>query len=84
MPMLATLRGHTAAKTWVTLVLMAVKEGQGVQTVEAGMVALHEITILQDTRDGVWVRGLPTSTDIIVLGQEYVTAGQRVDATKED
>ncbi len=56
----------------------------GVQSVEVGRVVFHEITILQDTREGVWVSGLPMSTDIIVLGQEYVTAGQVVEATKEE
>lgn len=56
----------------------------GVQSVEAGRVVFHEITILQDTRDGVWVAGLPPSTDIIVLGQEYVTPGQVVEATKQE
>lgn len=56
----------------------------GVQSVEDGKVVFHEITILADTRDGVWVTGLPFSTDIIVLGQEYVTPGQSVDATKQE
>lgn len=54
----------------------------GVQSVEEGKVVFHKITILQDTREGVWVSGLPASVDIIVLGQEYVSAGQAVDATK--
>ena len=56
----------------------------GVQSVEDGRVVFHEITILQDSRDGVWVAGLPPSTDIIVLGQEYVTSGQVVEATKQE
>ena len=54
----------------------------GVQAVEEGKVVFYPITILQDSRDGVWVTGLPASADIIVLGQEYVMAGQTVDATK--
>jgi multidrug efflux system membrane fusion protein len=53
----------------------------GVQSVEDGRVVFHKITIIQDTRDGVWVSGLPAQTDIIILGQEYVAAGQLVDAT---
>ena len=52
----------------------------GVQSVEEGKVVFYPITILQDTREGVWVSGLPLKTDLIVLGQEYVTAGQSVDA----
>lgn len=53
----------------------------GVRTVENGKVAFYAITILQDTRDGVWVTGLPASTDVITVGQDFVTAGQTVNAT---
>jgi multidrug efflux system membrane fusion protein len=53
----------------------------GVRTVENGVVAFHAITIVSDTRDGVWVTGLPLSADVITVGQENVTAGQAVDAT---
>jgi multidrug efflux system membrane fusion protein len=53
----------------------------GVRTVEDGVVAFHEITIVSDTRDGVWVTGLPLRADVITVGQENVTAGQAVKAT---
>lgn len=52
----------------------------GVQTVKSGTVAFHSIEILGDTREGMWVTGLPPFVDVIVLGQEYVTEGQKVDA----
>ena len=38
------------------------------------------MTILQDTRDGVWVTGLPPKVDVITVGQEFVQAGQTVEA----
>lgn len=53
----------------------------GVRTVEDGLVAFHAITIVSDTRNGVWVTGLPISADVITIGQENVTAGQAVDAS---
>ncbi|ODT71266.1 MAG: hypothetical protein ABS75_08255 [Pelagibacterium sp. SCN 63-23] len=53
----------------------------GVRTVEDGVVAFYPITIVSDTRQGVWVTGLPISADIITIGQENVTSGQRVDAS---
>lgn len=53
----------------------------GVRTVEDGVVAFHPITIVSDTREGVWVTGLPLVTDVITVGQENVTAGQEVDAS---
>ena len=53
----------------------------GVRTVEDGVVAFYPITIVSDTREGVWVTGLPMTADVITIGQENVTAGQQVDAS---
>ncbi|HWV20381.1 MAG TPA: efflux RND transporter periplasmic adaptor subunit [Devosia sp.] len=53
----------------------------GVRTVENGVVAFHEVTIVSDTRQGVWVTGLPPVTEVITVGQEGVTAGQAVKAS---
>lgn len=54
----------------------------GVRAVKDGIVAFHKISILKDTNKGTWVTGLPNSIDIIILGQEYVTSGQEVEASK--
>ena len=53
----------------------------GVRTVENGVVAFHPVTIVNDTREGVWVTGLPAVADVITVGQESVTAGQAVKAS---
>jgi membrane fusion protein, multidrug efflux system len=53
----------------------------GVRTVEDGHVAFHPVTVVSDTRDGVWVTGLPATADVITVGQENVTAGQAVQAS---
>ncbi|PXA88387.1 efflux RND transporter periplasmic adaptor subunit [Nostoc sp. 3335mG] len=53
----------------------------GVRTVEEGVVAFHPVTIVSDTREGVWVTGLPAVIDVITVGQESVTAGQAVKAS---
>lgn len=53
----------------------------GVRTVEEGKVAFHPVTIVSDTRQGVWVTGLAPSVDIITVGQEFVQPGQVVNAT---
>lgn len=53
----------------------------GVRTVEDGVVAFYEVTIVSDTRQGVWVTGLPPVTEVITVGQEGVTAGQAVKAS---
>lgn len=53
----------------------------GVSSVVDGSVKFLPVTIASDTRQGVWVLGLPASVDIITVGQEYVIDGQAVDAT---
>lgn len=51
----------------------------GVRTVdESGQVAFHPVEILSDGFEGIWVSGLPQSARLITVGQEFVTAGQRV------
>jgi multidrug efflux system membrane fusion protein len=78
---LGTIPAHLLPQSIMTLD----SDGKlGVQTVDDGTVVFREITILQDTREGVWVTGLPLNTDVIVLGQEYVVAGQKVDATNQE
>tara|TARA_R110002020_G_scaffold41276_16_gene121708 strand:- start:5293 stop:6543 length:1251 start_codon:yes stop_codon:yes gene_type:complete len=53
----------------------------GVQAVVDGTVSFMPVRIASDTREGVWVLGLPVSVDVITVGQEYVIDGQAVDAT---
>lgn len=52
----------------------------GVKTVENGSVAFHPVALVGDGPDGIWVTGLPATATVIVVGQEFVTEGQRVDA----
>jgi len=57
----------------------------GIRTVEAGSkVAFHAVTIVKDTRDGVWVVGLAPKLNLITVGQEFVQPGQIVDAKTDD
>jgi multidrug efflux system membrane fusion protein len=57
----------------------------GIRTVEEGSkVAFHAVTIIKDTRDGVWITGLPPKINLITVGQEYVQPGQIVDAKTEN
>jgi multidrug efflux system membrane fusion protein len=53
----------------------------GVSIVNDGAVKFVPVQIASDTREGVWVLGLPNSADVITVGQEYVKDGQAVDAT---
>ncbi|HCI07289.1 MAG TPA: efflux RND transporter periplasmic adaptor subunit, partial [Sulfitobacter sp.] len=54
----------------------------GLRVIDAeGVVSFQTVQLLRDTVDGVWLTGLPEKLDVIVVGQEYVTAGVKVDPT---
>jgi len=54
----------------------------GVRVVTEDSTALFmPLTVLRDTRDGIWVGGLPETVNIITIGQEFVTDGVPVDPT---
>tara|TARA_R110000787_G_scaffold45696_6_gene111413 strand:- start:525 stop:1772 length:1248 start_codon:yes stop_codon:yes gene_type:complete len=54
----------------------------GVRLVDdAALVSFVPLQIMRDTAEGVWVTGLPEEADVIVTGQEYVTAGVTVAPT---
>ena len=61
-------------------------EGQiGLRSVDnAGLVAFDPVTVLRDTAQGVWLTGLPDEVNVIVVGQEFVTAGVTVAPTYEE
>lgn len=45
-----------------------------------GRAAFAPVEVLRDTREGVFVTGLPPTAEVIVVGQEFVTEGVPVDA----
>lgn len=54
----------------------------GLRTVdENNVVEFHEVTLVRDTAQGIWVTGLPNVADVIVVGQEYVVEGVTVAPT---
>ncbi len=51
----------------------------GVRTVDdKSQVVFFATDLIRDTMKGVWLNGLPEKTNVIVLGQEYVTDGVEV------
>lgn len=78
---LGTAPGHLLPQSVLTLDDDGVL---GVRTVEDGIVAFYPVTIVSDTRQGVWVTGLPVMANVITIGQESVTAGQAVKASPAD
>ena len=49
-----------------------------------GIVQFVEVKIVSDTATGVWLTGLPTSAELITVGQELVFHGQKVEAVAAD
>lgn len=57
----------------------------GVKAVDAeDRVVFHEVKLVADTPDGVWLSGLPETVRLIIVGQEFVRAGQTVAPVPED
>jgi len=57
----------------------------GLRTVDdTGLVAFNPVTVLRDTAQGVWLTGLEKEINVIVLGQEFVTAGVTVAPTFQE
>ncbi|RMD49324.1 MAG: efflux RND transporter periplasmic adaptor subunit [Alphaproteobacteria bacterium] len=73
---LAGTRAHEVPASALTL------DGQGrlgLRLIEDGRARFHPVEVLRDAPNGVWVSGLPETADIIVVGQEFVTDGRRVE-----
>ena len=74
---MGTMPGHLLPQSVLTLNDEGVL---GIRAVEDGAAAFYEVTIVSDTREGVWVTGLPESVEVITIGQEFVVDGQAVTA----
>jgi len=75
---LGSVRAHLIPQSVLTLD----NDGAvGIRAVVNELVEFHNVQIIKDTTEGIWVTGLPDQIEIITLGQEYVVAGQKVDAT---
>ncbi|MEM9967123.1 MAG: efflux RND transporter periplasmic adaptor subunit [Pseudomonadota bacterium] len=57
----------------------------GVRLIDTdAVVSFAPISVMRDTKDGIWVTGLPEEADIITVGQEFVTAGVKVAPTWQE
>lgn len=56
----------------------------GVRIVTGDTAAFRPVTLINESADGVWVTGLEETSDVIVLGQEYVTDGRKVSVSYKD
>jgi multidrug efflux system membrane fusion protein len=56
----------------------------GVRSVVDGIVRFMPVRLIRDTATGVWLGGLPEVSDVITVGQEFVTDGVPVRVTYEE
>ena len=55
----------------------------GVKVVDGGgIVRFHGVQLIDDTPEGMWLSGLPDEAELIVVGQEFVRSGQKVESTQ--
>jgi multidrug efflux system membrane fusion protein len=63
----------------VSALVMNAAGFQGVRYVQAdGRVAFAPVTIVEENKDGMWVKGLSGPIELITVGQSYVADGQKV------
>lgn len=55
----------------------------GVRVVADNIVRFIPVAIISDGPDGSWVSGLPDKVNVITVGQEFVSDGQRVEPVAE-
>jgi multidrug efflux system membrane fusion protein len=70
-----------AQKVSPAILSLDVEGRMGVMTVgPENLAGFVPVQITRSEPDGVWVTGLPEAANIIVVGQGYVSAGQKVEA----
>jgi len=69
-----------ATKISPSIMLLSDSGSLGVRVVnDNAVVEFIPIKILEDTQDGIWVKGIKNSSNLIVRGQGYVENGQQVN-----
>ena len=72
-----------ASKISPSILLLSDEGILGVRKVTAdNIVEFLPISIIEDTVNGIWVSGIPNSTNLIVRGQGFVENGQTVEVSK--
>ncbi|EFL90626.1 efflux RND transporter periplasmic adaptor subunit [Ahrensia sp. R2A130] len=79
---LAATQAYQLESAWITLA----DDGEvGVRAVDTdNKVSFHPITILAQDQTGIWVSGLTPGLKVITLGQNFVAAGETVEAVPAD
>ena len=67
------------------LLTLADNGAVGVRLVDEGdIVQFEEVTIIDSSEDGIWIKGLPTEVRLITEGQEFLSEGLKVEPIKAE
>ena len=55
----------------------------GIMVSEGGTARFRAVEIIRDDEEGVWVSGIGDRAEVIVVGQEYISDGSRLNATPQ-
>ncbi len=73
-----------AQKISPALLVLSDAGQMGVRIINANdVVEFHEVNIIKDEADGIWVTGLPDVAKVVVVGQQLVVAGEIVTPTHQ-
>lgn len=75
------VKGHLLPQSALTL---NGRGNLGVRVAENNTARFLPVTVIRDSLEGIWVKGLPAQVDVIVLGQEYVTDGTAIKTTVKE
>ncbi|MEM7271354.1 MAG: efflux RND transporter periplasmic adaptor subunit, partial [Pseudomonadota bacterium] len=77
--LLIVLQGRPAHILPQTALTLDDEGALGVRLAIDGEARFAPVQIMRDETEGVWVAGLPPEAAVIVVGQEFVTDGQKLD-----
>ena len=73
------LKTHLAHQVSSALLVLGDDGTLGIHTVNNSIVEFHQVEIVTEDSDGVWISGLESNVVIITVGQDLVSPGQRVE-----
>jgi len=57
------------------------KGALGIRAVDGKVARFMPVELMRDSADGVWLKGLPETVDVITVGQDFVVDGSPIAAT---
>jgi len=77
------VRRVAAMKISPAILVLDDSGAMGVRTVENGIVHFRPVRIVSDGPDGMWISGLKDHTQVITVGQQFVSEGEHVKAVAD-